>query len=67
MTESGTITDDTPLRLAVAAELAFPGGGMTSSGLGKVDKGDPYSIGGLAREYFHRLWQYYQKDEVQLR
>jgi hypothetical protein len=27
--------DDTPLRLAAAAELAFPGGGMTSSGLRK--------------------------------
>jgi hypothetical protein len=29
------ITDDTPLRLARAAELAFPGGGMTASGLRK--------------------------------
>lgn len=29
------ITDDTPLRLAVAAETAFPGGGMTASGLRK--------------------------------
>jgi hypothetical protein len=26
-------TDTTPLRLKVAAELAFPGGGMTASGL----------------------------------
>lgn len=30
-----SITDDTPLRLAHAAELAFPGGGMTASGLRK--------------------------------
>ena len=29
------ITEDTPLRLAEAAELAFPGGGMTASGLRK--------------------------------
>lgn len=29
------IGEDTPLRLAVAAELAFPGGGMTASGLRK--------------------------------
>lgn len=29
------ITDDTPLRLAVAAEVAFPQGGMTASGLRK--------------------------------
>jgi hypothetical protein len=27
------ISEDTPLRLAEAAELAFPGGGMTASGL----------------------------------
>lgn len=27
------VTDDTPLRLAVAATLAFPCGGMTASGL----------------------------------
>jgi hypothetical protein len=27
------ITDDTPLRLSIAAQLAFPGGGMTASGL----------------------------------
>lgn len=29
------ITDDTPLRLAAAAEVAFPEGGMTASGLRK--------------------------------
>lgn len=35
MTDPATITDDTPLRLAVAADLAFPQGGMTASGLRK--------------------------------
>ena len=29
------ITDDTPLRLNVAAALSYPGGGMTASGLRK--------------------------------
>ncbi|MGJ4996212.1 excisionase [Bradyrhizobium sp. HKCCYLS3077] len=29
------ISPDTPLRLAKAAEVAFPGGGMTASGLRK--------------------------------
>ncbi|WP_342727336.1 excisionase [Bradyrhizobium sp. B097] len=33
MSDDASITDDTPLRLAVAAELAFHGGGMTVSGL----------------------------------
>lgn len=31
--DPGEITHDTPLRLDVAAALAFPGGGMTVSGL----------------------------------
>lgn len=33
-------TDTTPLRLKIAAELAFPGGGMTASGLRReADRG----------------------------
>jgi hypothetical protein len=36
-----TITPDTPLRLDVAARLAFPGGGMTESGLrNEIAKGN---------------------------
>ena len=37
-------------------------GGMTSSGLGWVDVGDPRTIGGVARDYFHRVWKHYQDD-----
>jgi hypothetical protein len=37
------ITSDTPLRLAVAAEIAFPGGGMTASGLRR--KGKALAVG----------------------
>jgi hypothetical protein len=37
MKDDPTITDDTPLRLAVAAETTFPGGGMTARGLRKED------------------------------
>lgn len=37
-------------------------GGLTSGGLGWVDVGNPRTIGGLAREYFHRVWEYYQDD-----
>ncbi len=33
MTELATVADDTPLRLSIAAELAFPQGGITASGL----------------------------------
>jgi hypothetical protein len=33
--QRAAICPETPLRLAMAAELAFPGGGMTASGLRK--------------------------------
>lgn len=33
MRGEGTVTDTTPLRLAEAAEMAFPRGGMTAAGL----------------------------------
>ncbi len=39
-------------------------GGLTSGGLGFVDVGNPETVGGLAREYFHRVWKHYQKPEA---
>ncbi len=38
-------------------------GGLSSGGLGRTDAGDPRVIGGLSREFYERLFQYYQKDE----
>jgi len=35
-------------------------GGLTSSGLGYTDIGNPKILGGLAREFYHRVWQAYQ-------
>jgi hypothetical protein len=35
-------------------------GGMTSGGLGFTDIGDPKTVGGLTREFFHRVWSWYQ-------
>lgn len=37
-------------------------GGMTSSGLGWTDLGNPKILGGLAREFYHRLYLHYQDD-----
>ncbi|MBI1324285.1 FAD-dependent oxidoreductase [bacterium] len=37
-------------------------GGMTSGGLGWTDSGDKDAIGGLARNFYHRIWKYYQAD-----
>jgi hypothetical protein len=39
-------------------------GGLTSGGLGWADVGLEESIGGMTRQYFHRVWQHYQRDEA---
>ena len=33
-------------------------GGLSSSGLGWTDSGKKEAIGGLAREFYHRVWRY---------
>ncbi len=38
-------------------------GGMTSSGLGKIDTKNVDILGGLTRNYFHRVWKYYQHPQ----
>ena len=37
-------------------------GGMSSGGLGFTDTGNKAVIGGLAREFYHRVWRHYQED-----
>ncbi|MEQ9303225.1 MAG: FAD-dependent oxidoreductase, partial [Marinoscillum sp.] len=39
-------------------------GGMSSSGLGFTDVGDKRVIGGLSREFYHRVYQHYQNEEA---
>jgi len=39
-------------------------GGLSSGGLGFTDTGDKSVIGGLAREFYHRIWQHYQEPEA---
>ncbi len=38
-------------------------GGMTSGGLGYTDVGNKEVVGGLAREFYHRIWSYYKDPE----
>jgi ribulose 1,5-bisphosphate synthetase/thiazole synthase len=38
-------------------------GGMTSSGLGWTDIGNPAILGGLSREFYHRVYEHYQIHE----
>lgn len=36
-------------------------GGLSSGGLGFTDTGNKAVIGGLAREFYHRIWEHYQQ------
>jgi hypothetical protein len=39
-------------------------GGVSSSGLGFTDTGNKAVIGGLAREFYHRVWRHYDSDSA---
>jgi len=39
-------------------------GGLTSSGLGWTDLGNPKILGGLSRAFYHRLYMHYQNDSA---
>jgi hypothetical protein len=39
-------------------------GGLSSGGLGWTDTGNKAVIGGLARDFYHRIWKKYQEPET---
>ncbi len=39
-------------------------GGLSSGGLGFTDTGNKAVIGGLSRDFYHRVWMYYDKPEA---
>jgi hypothetical protein len=39
-------------------------GGLSSGGLGFTDTGNKGVIGGLSRDFYHRIYEYYQKAET---
>ena len=39
-------------------------GGLTSSGLGYTDTGNKEVIGGLSREFYQRVYEYYMESET---
>jgi hypothetical protein len=39
-------------------------GGLSSGGLGFTDTGDKSVIGGLSREFYHRVWKHYQEPRA---
>jgi hypothetical protein len=64
-TSSGIIAAVQAHRMGKSVMLIEPSnhiGGLTTGGLGATDIGNKAVIGGLAREFYHRVWQYYQND-----
>jgi hypothetical protein len=51
-------------KTAVIAEFGNHIGGMTSGGLGATDIGNKAAIGGIAREFYHRVAQHYARDDA---
>ena len=39
-------------------------GGLSSGGLGFTDTGNKAVIGGLARDFYHRIWRHYDRPEA---
>lgn len=54
-------------RLGKTAIIVCPDkhlGGLSSGGLGFTDTGNKSVIGGLAREFYHRVWKHYDSPEA---
>jgi hypothetical protein len=51
-------------KTAVLAEYGSHLGGMTSGGLGATDIGNKEAIGGIAREFYHRVALHYAEDQA---
>lgn len=39
-------------------------GGLSAGGLGWSDTGNKATIGGLSREFYHRIWKHYDQEEA---
>ncbi len=64
-TSAGVVAAVQAVRMGMTALLVCPDrhlGGLSSGGLGFTDTGRKEVIGGLAREFYHRIWQHYQSD-----
>ncbi|MBL9190286.1 MAG: FAD-dependent oxidoreductase [Opitutaceae bacterium] len=62
-TSSGVAAAVQAARMGKTAVLIEPTqflGGLTTGGLGATDIGNKRAIGGLAREFYGRVWQHYQ-------
>ena len=54
-------------RLGLSVVIVAPErrpGGLSAGGLGYTDTGNKAVIGGLAREFYHRIWQHYESPDA---
>ena len=66
-TSSGVMAAVQARRMGRTAMIVCPDkhlGGLTSGGLGWTDTGNKAVIGGLAREFYHRVWRHYQSVDA---
>ncbi len=66
-TSAGVIAAVQAARMGKSVVLVCPDkhlGGLSSGGLGWTDTGRKEVIGGLARQFYHRIWQHYQRDDA---
>lgn len=66
-TSAGVMAAVQAARMGKRAVLVCPErhlGGMSSSGLGFTDTGNKAVIGGLAREFYHRIWRHYEQPSA---
>lgn len=64
-TSSGIIAAIQAHRMGKSVVLIEPSnhlGGLTTGGLGATDIGNKSAIGGLARDFYHRVWRHYQDE-----
>jgi hypothetical protein len=65
-TPSGIMSALSAARLGLKVALLEPGrhiGGMVASGLSHTDRGNIQTIGGIPREFFHRVGQHYGETD----
>lgn len=66
-TSAGVIAAVQAKKMGKTAVIVGPDvhlGGLSSGGLGWTDTGNKSVIGGLSRDFYHRIWKEYQKPET---
>ncbi|MGB0742752.1 MAG: FAD-dependent oxidoreductase, partial [Planctomycetaceae bacterium] len=66
-TSSGVIAAVQARRMGRSVIIVGPDrhlGGLSAGGLGFTDTGNKAVIGGLSRDFYHRVWKKYQQEEA---